>query len=1557
MHNVYAVEKLSSHHPRVTKRITDIFRSTHKRILIEGAPGIGKTVLAKEIAYCWANGEILTDMKLFLLLIRDPDLHCVTSINKLAHYLGNHFLNDTEVAVVADEFKKTKGSNIVFVIDGYDECPCNRALKVFIDKLCHGNILSQCMVVITSRPTASLLLRQLVNQRIEILGLAKKEQDQYISESLKGSPEIKIKLLQEYLKQQPIISSLICVPLHLAVLLYLFKQNSLPETLTEMNELFVVHTIYRHLSKAQGGLSDKVRKLTDLPKIVYNVIKQLSKLAFEGLLKNQLVFTSDEIKKVCPEIDNIPGAINAFDLLQTVQHYCQRGGAGTDMSFVFVHFTMQEFLAAFYISTLQNDQQSLWITRTFWDSQLNFMWMMYVGIVGIKSECVTNLIHSFNLDWKYNHQHNIKGCLHLFQCYSEAKDIKLCEIPKVLSSIFIDGNINFYSMTSLLPNHVTSLTHYMMKSRVKWKSINLRACNICDDGMRILQQFFINFQDKATSIKSICLSGNNLTSFFGSETQEIQKLTETISVISTFYSFQLLELSNNHLSYNGIIELASVNVRKLDISHNNISDYEARAISECLKRNNTICELDISSNTLNNEGIIAISEAISVNRTLHKINIADNNIPDNGTEAISSCLISNKTLLELDMSKNLISKEGVMRIVKACTINRTLHKLVCTHNNLSESGLAAINEYIRKKNAVQIFDASWNSIGNKGNQLAIKIKFTQNLIDNTCEEVWLLSEISYKSNSHKDQLIHSCLKDDFTLGNLAVSRVYLLDIIINSVLLGVLESLDISCNNISDEGIKKVAEAIQINTTLQKLNISKNRISKEGVMRIVEVCTINRTLHKLVCTHNNLSKSGLAAINEYIRKENAVQIVDASWNDLGSKDGKLAIKTTFQSNNDKELWFIDETTEVNYRKEVLKVCCEDHWSEQTFNLSAMGISNFEVVIISDCLKLNSKFKELNLSNNIFNDEGVKAITKVIQINTSLQKLNVSCNKITDERIKTLAEAIQINTTLQELNISKNWISKEGVMRIVEACTINRTLHKLVCTYNNLSKSGLAAINEYIRKENAVQIFDASWNNLGSKDGKLAIETTFQLLYLDVQEKLPSDNDKTFVGQFSIECITQLKYRNEFLHCCFEEYWNVQSVNMSYMGISDSEVVVICDYINLNSEVNELNLSGNKITDVGLKEIVKAIQVNTKLQNIDLSHNLISDGGISSVGDIIKINSSTLCKLNLSSNTISNNGTKTFAEAIQVTTTLQDLDISQNTISDDGILAISNSLKVNDTLCKLNLSGNKMTNEGLEKLTEAIQVNTTLQKLDISHNTISNDGISSIGDCLKINSTLCKLSMSSNQITDEGAKKLAEAIKVNKTLQKLNVSKNWISKEGVMRIVEACTINRTLYKLVCTHNNLSESELVAIDEYIRKENAVQVFDASWNSIIGSSSYGSQLIITTFYLLTYYKYYDNYKEVWLVDDGVWSDIQYSFTYGSLIELTFPFCSITFNVQVDIIQRAMQVDTLQKLSISNNKISDDGAIAFSECLKTVNSVSYQLSTRLLPQRLVCELLAPCA
>ena len=88
---------------RVTKNITDIFAAdptdltepgtssieAPKRILIEGAPGIGKTVLTKEIAYQWATNEILSEIKiLFLLYLQDPQLQSITTTKQLVEYMS-----------------------------------------------------------------------------------------------------------------------------------------------------------------------------------------------------------------------------------------------------------------------------------------------------------------------------------------------------------------------------------------------------------------------------------------------------------------------------------------------------------------------------------------------------------------------------------------------------------------------------------------------------------------------------------------------------------------------------------------------------------------------------------------------------------------------------------------------------------------------------------------------------------------------------------------------------------------------------------------------------------------------------------------------------------------------------------------------------------------------------------------------------------------------------------------------------------------------------------------------------------------------------------------------------------------------------------------------------------------------------------------------------------------------------------------------------------------------------------------------------------------------------
>ena len=64
----------------------DTWFNIPKSILIEGAPGIGKTILLKEIACRWTNGTIFDNVRIvFLIFLRDSRFHSVTTINELPY--------------------------------------------------------------------------------------------------------------------------------------------------------------------------------------------------------------------------------------------------------------------------------------------------------------------------------------------------------------------------------------------------------------------------------------------------------------------------------------------------------------------------------------------------------------------------------------------------------------------------------------------------------------------------------------------------------------------------------------------------------------------------------------------------------------------------------------------------------------------------------------------------------------------------------------------------------------------------------------------------------------------------------------------------------------------------------------------------------------------------------------------------------------------------------------------------------------------------------------------------------------------------------------------------------------------------------------------------------------------------------------------------------------------------------------------------------------------------------------------------------------------------------
>ena len=152
----YAVDELA-HHSRVTNDIAKIFTANFtetattttttgkppKFILIEGVPGIGKTVLAKKIAYLWARKELLVDVNiLFLLFLRNPGLRNIKTPEQLIHYLTSKHLDDKHLKKCVDQVEKLK---VGIVMDGFDEYPIklrkNHSLLISLTVKCFITLL------------------------------------------------------------------------------------------------------------------------------------------------------------------------------------------------------------------------------------------------------------------------------------------------------------------------------------------------------------------------------------------------------------------------------------------------------------------------------------------------------------------------------------------------------------------------------------------------------------------------------------------------------------------------------------------------------------------------------------------------------------------------------------------------------------------------------------------------------------------------------------------------------------------------------------------------------------------------------------------------------------------------------------------------------------------------------------------------------------------------------------------------------------------------------------------------------------------------------------------------------------------------------------------------------------------------------------------------------------------------------------------------------------------------------------------------------------------------
>ena len=345
--------------------------SQPKCILVEGAPGVGKSTFAWKLCQKWGKGELLQQYQLVVLLrLRDETVLAAKNISDLFRYHKRHI---QQAAV--QEIQDTGGKGVFLLFEGYDELPekLRKNSSVFLDVIT-GRELPEATVLITSCPWASEFLhrecKEHISQHIKILGFTKANIQSYLESTIPNDSSL-LADLKKYISCYPHINSLMYIPLYCVFVVKVYQNSRrdeglVPKTITEL-----YFSLVRDLLRCHHNDDLEVHSFNDLSKDAPDIYQQLcilGKLAYEGIRNDQqIIFHRKDFETMGLSLQDF----NTLGLMQRVRELYV--GEATAVSYNFLHLTVQEYLAAFHLSQQPVKKQ----IEHFWEYKMVERWGMY----------------------------------------------------------------------------------------------------------------------------------------------------------------------------------------------------------------------------------------------------------------------------------------------------------------------------------------------------------------------------------------------------------------------------------------------------------------------------------------------------------------------------------------------------------------------------------------------------------------------------------------------------------------------------------------------------------------------------------------------------------------------------------------------------------------------------------------------------------------------------------------------------------------------------------------------------------------------------------------------------------------------------------------------------------------------------------------------------------------------------------------------------------------------------------------------------------------------------
>ena len=820
----------------ITSCEKDTAMSSRRLIIVEGAPGVGKSTFAWEYCRRWERGEIAEQYQLVLLLrLRDNTISEAKSLNDLIY----HPLDGVPQAV-CEELVHSHSLHTLIILEGFDELPdhCRKGTSVFND-LISGKMLPSATILVTSRPWATQRIRTKhegrIYQHIEVLGFTSPQVTEYIHSTV---PEDKVSGLEDYMERYPQIRMGMYIPLNSAIVVTVYLESqasglSMPTSLTELYSALACTLLLRYMrGHPEYEAIISVNTFDDLPPTVYTKFTELCKLAYSGIVNKsrqvKLIF-----KGLQPDFDNL-GFMDSVNELYVTR--------GTVSSHNFLHLTFQEYFAAVHISTLPAEKQMEFFQRN-QEGRFKVVLKFLSGLNKLNcfTEDIVNDLFKASAPLESVSKHEI--CSDLTVDVDFINWMYEAQNGDVITSLLGQKTVGF----TIKPRGMSLMDYYSLgyciaHSQCQWM-LTVNVKEISEEKIKMLTSGASTEGVASGKVIGLCggdeeklssLTKKSLNLLF-TEWKSILHLHQLYLQLSVPYdkiewpdlsSLQVLKLINKYRSFSGLNLSSLPSLKSLTI---HTMGYDIRNI---IIDSTNLTELSINLSETNH-GFLVITRALAKNKSL----------PLERLEI--------KKVSFTDIEDGCQTNTAVNYLIEFITNTKTLKYISIIECTFNAEGLLALICAMNQKPTLQVMMET----------LECSI-YGDN--DARCFSQLLSDFPDIRNHTIFDEKIRMVTE----IGAVYLARVFRHNHNI------IFSNIDFFGSNIGDDGAVALAEALRHNSTLNSLNLYGNNIGDAGAVALAKALHHNSTLNSLgLNSNNNIGEKGTHQLVQALTVNKSIDIL------------------------------------------------------------------------------------------------------------------------------------------------------------------------------------------------------------------------------------------------------------------------------------------------------------------------------------------------------------------------------------------------------------------------------------------------------------------------------------------------------------------------------------------------------------------------------------------------------------------------------------------------------------------------------------------------------------